>query len=407
MNGSVTGKLPGAGFPTPRAQQWATRVALFLVGYGFAVWAAFIPFVKMHTGLDEGGLGLLLLSLGIGAVGTMPFTGSLVSRFSCRAVALVSGLSFCVILPLLGWLSNIPALVGCIFMVGAGMGALEVAANIQAVHVQREAGRAMMSGFHAFYSVGSIAGAGFVTFCLSNGLSTLFTGLLGILPVLAALVVLARGLLGPQKRTTGRKNRFFARPKGVVTVLGLLLMSVYITEASVSNWGALLLAGFKGFQPEQAALGFTCFSVTVVLGRLVGDKLIGLIGGSARMFVAAGLSSALVYLAVIQLLPGNWSLVGFALLGLTVSPLAPCLYNLTAKQQVMPEESAVSAVTAFGYGSALFSSPLIGLIARHTSLPASLSCLSALLTVMALCMLLLCRKVPVFAPKRAGRGRGN
>ena len=346
------GMPPAADRAFASARKWGTRMALFLVGYGFALWAAFIPFVKMSTGLDEGGLGILLLSLGVGSVMTMPFTGGLVGRFSCRAVVVGGGLIFCLILPLLVWLDNPLALAPCIFMVGASMGAVEVAANIQGVQVQREAGRAMMSSFHAFYSVGSIAGAGFVTCCLTNGLDILFTALLGIFPVLGILLLAWRGLLGHQPRTESEgahKSRFIAIPKGVVIILGLLLMIMYVAEGSVGNWGALLLAGFKGFAPENASLGFAVFSVTIVLGRLLGDKLTEFLGGSARMIIVSSLSSALVYFLCVQMFPGRWILPGFALLGLTMAPLAPCLFTLASKQKTMPEDLAVSAITAFGY----------------------------------------------------------
>ena len=50
--------------PSLNMQKQATRMSLFLVGYGFAVWAVLIPFIKLRTGLDEGGLGLLLLFIG-------------------------------------------------------------------------------------------------------------------------------------------------------------------------------------------------------------------------------------------------------------------------------------------------------------------------------------------------------
>lgn len=367
-------------------------MALFLVGYGFAVWAVMIPFIKLRTGLDEGGLGLLLLFIGIGSVGTMPITGGLVSRYSCRAVVITAACVFCVILPLIGYLDSLFGLAICIFSIGGTMGAIEVAANIQAVHVQREAGRALMSNFHAFYSVGSIVGAGFMTLCLTKGLSPFQTTLAAIAPVALVLLVFGAGLLGHIAKRSEQKTQFFAVPRGIVAVLGFLLMIMYISEGSVGNWGALLLSGFKGFEPHQAALGFAVFSVTIAIGRLVGDKITVLLGGSARTIVVASIATAILYFVTIQLLPGRSVLLGYALLGVAMSPMAPCIFTLAGKQTVMSTEMAISAVTAFGYASALFSSPIIGMVARHTSLPTSLSLLCLLLLLVALVTFLLYRK---------------
>ena len=41
----------------------------------------------------------------------------------------------------------------------AGMGAVDCAMNIQAIAIERAAGRPMMSGFHGLYSLGSLVGA--------------------------------------------------------------------------------------------------------------------------------------------------------------------------------------------------------------------------------------------------------
>lgn len=388
--------------PSLNMQKQATRMSLFLVGYGFAVWAVLIPFIKLRTGLDEGGLGLLLLFIGIGSVGTMPITGGLVSKYSCRAVVMAAACVFCLALPLVGWLDSLPGLALSIFFIGGTMGAIEVAANIQGVYVQRKAGRALMSNFHAFYSVGSIVGAGFMTLCLSSGLTPFQTSLAAIAPVLLALLCFGPGLLGHIVSRSNQKTKFFAVPRGIVAGLGFLLMIMYICEGSVGNWGALLLAGFKGFNPQQAALGFAVFSVTIAIGRLLGDKITVLLGGSARTIIIASLATAFFYFVTVQLLPAKSVLVGYAFLGVAMAPLAPCVFTLAGKQSVMSTELAISAVTAFGYASALFSSPIIGMVARYTSLPTSLSLLSLLLLLVALGTFLLYRK-----PRSGGSASGN
>ena len=58
------------------ATRLATRLAFLVAGFGIACWAPLVPFAKTRLGVDDGVLGLLLLSLGIGSVVAMLLTGS-------------------------------------------------------------------------------------------------------------------------------------------------------------------------------------------------------------------------------------------------------------------------------------------------------------------------------------------
>ena len=370
-------------FKLARYQQNATRCALFIVGFGFATWAALIPFAKMRTALDEGSLGLLLISLGVGAMLVMPFAGSMTYRFGCRKIVRAGAAIICLTLPLLAWIDNTLALRICLFCFGSAFGAVEVCANIQAVYVQREAGRFLMSSFHAFYSIGSIAGAGLMTLLLWLGLQPFFAALACALIVFILTFAFDKGMLPKTQGEAEKKAPMLAIPRGIVLLIGLVLLIAYMAEGAVANWAALLLTGFKGFKPEYGALGMTVFSITIALARLKGDWLTQKIGSSAKIIVFCCVSSCACYLLTIYALPGFYALIGFALLGLCLANLAPSLFTLTGKQKIMPPELAISAVTAVGYVCALVGSPFIGLVARYTSLPTSLSLLSVLLLLTA------------------------
>src|SRR5690606_34517635 len=150
--------------PDPRpAQQRATRAAFFIPGFVIATWAPIVPFAKLRAGLDDAQLGLVLLCLGLGSLVAMPLAGALAARQGCRRVMLAAALLLLVLLPLLAVVSDAWLLGGVLLLLGAAMGAMDCIMNIQAVLVEREAGRPMMSGFHAYYSIGSLAGAVVVT----------------------------------------------------------------------------------------------------------------------------------------------------------------------------------------------------------------------------------------------------
>ncbi|MCS5992110.1 MFS transporter [Klebsiella variicola subsp. variicola] len=117
------------------------------VGLTMAAWAPLVPFAKARTGMDEGTLGLILLCLGLGSIVAMPLTGLLANRFGCRAVLVSSALAVALILPILALSSDVVTLAIALTLFGASLGTLDVATNIQAVLVEQDSGRNMMSGF--------------------------------------------------------------------------------------------------------------------------------------------------------------------------------------------------------------------------------------------------------------------
>ena len=71
-------------------------------------------------------------------------------------------------LPLLALLGGWISMAIAIAVFGAALGTVDVAMNLQAIIVERNSGKPMMSGFHGLYSVGDIAGAGLVSLLLGK-----------------------------------------------------------------------------------------------------------------------------------------------------------------------------------------------------------------------------------------------
>jgi predicted MFS family arabinose efflux permease len=178
-----------------RLEQLCTRIVFFIAGFGMAAWAPLVPFAKARLGIDERVLGVLLLCLGIGSIVTMPLAGALAARLGCRLIITVSALLLCLTLPLLASISSLPLLVGVLLIFGAGVGAIDVSMNIQAIIVERASGRPMMSGFHGLFSLGGIVGAAGTTALLGTGASPLTATLISIAGIAVALAMTAPHLL--------------------------------------------------------------------------------------------------------------------------------------------------------------------------------------------------------------------
>ena len=137
---------PGELAAVRKLQQRSTRMLFFIGGIGAAAWGSLVPFAKSRAGLDEGTLGLLLLCLGVGSILAMPTAGVLVVKYGCRRVLAVATVIICSALPLLAVVSTFPLLAMTLFVFGAGLGSADCAFNIQAVMVETESNKPLMSG---------------------------------------------------------------------------------------------------------------------------------------------------------------------------------------------------------------------------------------------------------------------
>lgn len=357
-------------------QQYATRAAFFIAGFTMSAWAPLIPFAKERTGANEAMLGLLLLCLGLGSIIGMPMTGALVNRFGCRRVIISASLIICAALPALGSVQSIPMLGIALLVFGAGMGTIDVAMNIQAVIVERASERTMMSGFHGLFSVGGIAGSGGVSGLLWIGASPFVSTLCVIALVSVLLSVIGQSLL-PQA-SDDQPSQLFVWPRSKVLLIGILCFILFLMEGSVLDWSALVLTTRQGLDPAQAGLGYAAFAVTMTIGRLTGDRIVGLLGSSKIMF-AGGLIAMIGMLIAVWSPDWRISLLGFAMVGLGAANIVPVLYSAIGHQTVMPSSLAVSAVTTLGYLGILIGPALIGPIAQISNLAIAFSCVATLM----------------------------
>lgn len=362
-----------------RAAQHATRVAFFVAGFGMAAWAPLVPYAKLRLGIDEGTLGLLLLSLGAGSIVAMPMAGALAARFGCRAVIVASAALLCGALPFLATVAPLPLLTLLLFGFGGGLGAIDVAMNIQAIEVERASGRAMMSGFHALFSIGGIVGAGGVSAVLWIGASPLSAELCVVAITAIALAAAAPYLLSD---AAGGDRPGFAVPRGIVLLIGVLCFIGFLAEGSVLDWSALFLTTIRNIEPDRAGLGFAFFSATMTLGRLAGDRIVQRLGGQTVVLLG-GLCAAGGFAVTTLFPPLPAALFGYALVGAGCSNIVPVLFSSVGRQTEMPESLAVPVVTALGYAGILVGPVAIGGIAQALSLSTAFLVLSALLLAVA------------------------
>jgi predicted MFS family arabinose efflux permease len=358
----------------------ATRLCFLAAGFVMAAWAPLIPFAKEKVGANDAVLGVLLLCLGIGSLIAMPVTGYVSAQRGARGMILLGGIGLVALLPILMLAESAFALGAALFIFGASLGTIDVAMNIHGAEVERRSGRPLMSGFHAMWSVGGIAGAGGLTGLLSLGLAPFAAALAAAAAAATAMALAAPRLLRVREGEPPR----LALPRGIVLLLAGLTAAVFLIEGAILDWGALLTVERGLLETERAGLGFMLFSVAMAAGRLTGDRLVAAIGAIATLFwggIVVALGLALMLLA--EAVP--LALGGFFLVGLGAANLVPVLFSAAGRQRVMAPGLALAAVTTTGYAGILLGPALIGFASQLTTLVAAFWGLAILVLVFPLC----------------------
>lgn len=381
MNTSTLPDTPAQRKPAAgRAEQHSTRLLFLLAGFSAAAWASLVPVAKAATGVNEGQLGLVLLCLGIGSLLAMPVSGVVSTRHGCRKVLMVCGVALCACLPLLASVQNVFTLAAALFFFGAMIGIFDCVMNIQAVIVERDSKRPLMSGFHGFFSLGGLLGATTTSAIMDLGVSPFATvsgiALAGVL----LLMTIRRHILPYGNPAEGPP---FALPRGEVLFLGMLCMTVFLVEGSMMDWSAVMLTENHGMPVAQAGYGFAAFSLTMTFGRLTGDRIVARVGRRRVVTVGGLLAMGGILLATLVPL---WqaALLGYAMVGLGCSNIVPVLFTAVGRQTSMPQSVAVPAMSTLGYAGVLAGPAAIGFIAHHSSLPMAFLLVAALMLFVAI-----------------------
>lgn len=356
-----------------------SRIGFFIVGFGLAIWAPLVPYVRRNIPMSDATFGLMLLCIGVGSLCCMPLSAALTNRFSIRHCLFVITLILLAALFTMATASSLWLLGAALFIFGGSMGVLDVILNIQGLSIENRANRSMMSNFHGMFSVGTIAGSLVMIALLTLGLSALQSTLMAISTILFLSLFAVRGYL--DERTLSGKDSF-VWPNGWILLVGLMCFIVYLAEGVMLDWSALYLIEDKHIATAQAGLGYASFSAMVATGRFLGDGLVQMMG-RVRLIVGGGLLAASGVL--LSIISTHWgvSLLGFALCGLGCANVSPVLISSLSKQTHMPTHLAITAATTIGFAGVLAGPAMMGAVAHYSSLSTAFAVLAGLLLVVA------------------------
>ena len=368
----------------------AARAFFFIGGFGTATWAPLVPLLRERLMVGDDVLGMLLLCIGVGSLLTMPLSGALAMRLGCRRVVMTAAVLFAAILLLVSCEDTLSLAVPIVLIFGAVMGCIDVVVNIVAVLVEKGIGRRIMSGMHAFWSLGGFVGA---------GLYGVWVGLLGLTPfqstaIAAGLILLLTAVFGRHLIPYGGGGgALLALPRGIIVFVGMTAFIAFLSEGAVMDWGGVYLTTVRGMDLALAGTGYSVFSAAMLMMRFLGDRVVQRIG--ALPVAVGGALLAFGGILLVMFAPADVLLyVGFFSIGIGSANIVPVFFSLMGRQNVMPVSAAVSAVSTMGYLGILAGPAAIGFVSSLTTLQTAFAMLAALSILQAVIGFYVFKRIP-------------
>ena len=350
-------------------------------GLGFANLVPRFPQIVATLGLSKSAFGQAVAAASVGALVAGLAASWLISRLTSAKVASLGMLVVALALLGAGLARSWIVLAVCLLVVGGTDSIVDVAQNAHGLRVQRRWGTSIVTSFHASWSLGAVLGAamGQAMAGAGVGLGTHMVLTAVVLLVLSAGPLLAGWFLPGHDRADRAPDQFGELDGGVeagsvtsshrtrpVTVLVLLVVSLLCAasmfpEDVAMNWSSLLLSE-QGAGAGHVGLGLVALQGTMIVGRLVGDRIIDAVGQRAviawgGVLVTVGMSVALLVSSV----PGT--LLGMAISGAGCAVAVPVSYSAADDVEGLPPGLGLTIVSWLARLAGLLAPPVVGRLA--------------------------------------------
>jgi len=342
---------------------FACKALFFIVAFSIGLWTIRIPTIRDQIQTDYLGIGYIMAIFAVGSIIAMLCVNYIIVWFSSKNILIYVGLVQWILWLPMAFVKDLQSFLPLAFLFGICFGLFEICINLQATKIEGREKKSMMSGFHAFWSLGVLVGAFFTSLFLQLEISILINILICVIIMLPINLFFSFKLKEDQKTNiSDKKNIFFVWPI-LIFLLAIIAMAAVITEGSVDSWGALYMKDYiqvNGFQVGMASISLNIF---MVIGRIYGDWFRDKLGVYNLLIILI----LFTILSVIILINCNtilFSLLGFALLGIGTSSIVPIAYSLASKIKGIDSGVGITIVSVAVYGTFIGAPASLGLLAN-------------------------------------------
>ncbi|MEN9409617.1 MAG: hypothetical protein RL216_1591 [Pseudomonadota bacterium] len=366
--------------------RWAVAAMFLANGFTMGAWAPQIPLLLPRHDISEFTLGLLILALGLGAVGAMLFAGRLIARFGSQKVLRTFALSIVPVLPAVVFSPNLWLLTPAMMLLGALIGCMDVAMNASAVEVERKLGRAIMSSSHGFWSLGGFFGGALGGWLIAHWGAegqAIWAATVAAIIVIAAMPSILSDTPAPRAAGEAAPKTALIPRDPAIWLLGVLALFSMVPEGAVLDWAALYLQQELGSDVARSGLAFAFFSGAMAVMRFAGDSVRNRFG-AVRTLRWSGLIAAAGMLGGAMAPTDLIAVACFAFSGLGVANMVPIMFSAAGNHPGLAPGAGIAAVTMFGYSGILVAPSSIGFVAEHVGFRWTYGTLALLLVFVAL-----------------------
>jgi MFS family permease len=359
----------------------ALKIIFFLNGFVHANYFSRLPRIQEQFSIDNGVVGLVLLSSSVGALLAMPFTGWLIIRNGSRRITIFGAFFYCSLIPFIPWMPTLWAIVILFFLLGVSAGMLDVAMNSQAVMVEKQLQKPIMTSFHALFSIGMAMGAVGGAFFTKLG-AGLFVHFALVSAISLVIVFIARYyLIHDKPQTKATEEPAFRLPNAAMVSIGVIAFCSMLGEGAMADWSTNYMENIAMADKALAPIGLSAFALAMTIGRIFGDGARVKFGDRSLM-VGCGLVATLGISIAIFFINPFIVIGGLFIVGIGLSAIVPIAYSIAGHTKDLPPGVGLAMVTTVGYSGFLFGPPIIGFIAQWQNLRIALGLVAILFVVM-------------------------
>ena len=144
------------------------RALFFIIAFYIGLWTIRIPTIKDQLLTNYVGIGYIFTSFALGSILIMACSNYIIKKFSSKKVLLIAGIVQGILWLVVPYVSSLNFFIILAFIFGWYYGIHEVAMNLQASNIEKRENKSMMSGFHAFFSLGILLGSFFTSIILNK-----------------------------------------------------------------------------------------------------------------------------------------------------------------------------------------------------------------------------------------------
>lgn len=359
--------------PSParvRSARYAVLGLFVLMGFSMATLMSRMPSIRDALGTSSAELATLIMFGALGALVGLLVTGWAAAQFGTRRVlgwanwgVLVAFLVFALSMELPSpWL-----FAAAYFLMSFSYSFINVGMNAEAAEVERATGKAIMSQFHASFSiglaVGLAVGAGASVFAVEP--TWHFLAAVALMTIIRYLIIPAatmNGMPSESSKAASIGGPFATAKKEYrnphVLLLGVLICAAAMTEMTAGQWLALSVVDDFGGSEAVGAIVYWLFVVAMVSVRWLGAPIIARLGRVTVLRLSA--LSVITGIAIFAFSPTPWLVpLAVVLWGMGAALGVPILMTAAADD---PEHAAarVAAVTSFSTLAGLFVPQVVG-----------------------------------------------